>query len=208
MDIYIFFHLAWCIPGWVRIMAAADCAASVAPLTATPTSARFSAGASFTPSPVMPTWQKDIKSHASTPTRQQSWHNSERIEHRYKSLMYINKNSWEKKYKDEFEFVPWIITLFCANAHSICVCYFHFMYTETRNPTQNSMYIYIYLVAKLTKALHNQILMLRKHLRKRIGGQHHVAILGGQVSRLLLLLRVRWGGNKETKQERKTNGEK
>jgi hypothetical protein len=60
-------------PGWVRMMAAADCAASVAPFTATPTSARFSAGASFTPSPVMPTClhqrktQKRVKTQIDQP---------------------------------------------------------------------------------------------------------------------------------------------
>mmetsp|Transcript_26240 Transcript_26240/g.89739 ORF Transcript_26240/g.89739 Transcript_26240/m.89739 type:complete len:383 (-) Transcript_26240:885-2033(-) len=42
-------------PGSVRTMSLAPRAASVAPCTAIPTSARFSAGASFTPSPVMPT---------------------------------------------------------------------------------------------------------------------------------------------------------
>eukprot|EP00796_Vickermania_ingenoplastis_P000350 gene350-gene292 len=40
-------------PGSVRTISAAAHAASVAPCTAMPTSARFSAGASFTPSPVM-----------------------------------------------------------------------------------------------------------------------------------------------------------
>mmetsp|Transcript_8555 Transcript_8555/g.14701 ORF Transcript_8555/g.14701 Transcript_8555/m.14701 type:complete len:238 (+) Transcript_8555:2074-2787(+) len=42
-------------PGSVRTMSAAPRAASVAPCTAIPTSAFFRAGASFTPSPVMPT---------------------------------------------------------------------------------------------------------------------------------------------------------
>ena len=42
-------------PGAVRTRSAAARAASVAPLTAMPTSACFSAGASLTPSPVIPT---------------------------------------------------------------------------------------------------------------------------------------------------------
>ena len=42
-------------PGVVSTMSAAARAASVAPETAMPQSAFFSAGASFTPSPVMPT---------------------------------------------------------------------------------------------------------------------------------------------------------
>ena len=42
-------------PGVISTMAAAARAASVAPETATPQSAFFSAGASFTPSLVMPT---------------------------------------------------------------------------------------------------------------------------------------------------------
>ena len=42
-------------PGAVRISAAAPRAASVAPETAVPQSACFSAGASFTPSPVIAT---------------------------------------------------------------------------------------------------------------------------------------------------------
>ncbi len=42
-------------PGRVRTMSAADLAASVAPETAMPASAFFSAGASLTPSPVIPT---------------------------------------------------------------------------------------------------------------------------------------------------------
>jgi hypothetical protein len=41
-------------PSCVRTMSAAARAASVAPATAMPTSARFNAGASLTPSPVMP----------------------------------------------------------------------------------------------------------------------------------------------------------
>uniref|UniRef100_A0A1E1ITC7 Uncharacterized protein n=1 Tax=Leishmania guyanensis TaxID=5670 RepID=A0A1E1ITC7_LEIGU len=48
-------------PGSVSTMSAAARAASVAPCTAIPTSARFSAGASFTPSPVIahvnPRWR-------------------------------------------------------------------------------------------------------------------------------------------------------
>ena len=42
-------------PSSVRMMSAAAIAASVEPFTAMPTSARFSAGASLTPSPVAPT---------------------------------------------------------------------------------------------------------------------------------------------------------
>ncbi len=42
-------------PGVISTMAAAARAASVAPETAMPQSAFFSAGASFTPSPVIPT---------------------------------------------------------------------------------------------------------------------------------------------------------
>ena len=42
-------------PGFVSTMSEAPLAASVAPITAIPTSARLRAGASFTPSPVIPT---------------------------------------------------------------------------------------------------------------------------------------------------------
>ena len=52
-------------PGLVSTMSAAARAASVAPCTAMPMSARFSAGASFTPSPVMPT-AKPARRSAST----------------------------------------------------------------------------------------------------------------------------------------------
>ena len=51
-------RIAWLItdnPGERRMRSAAAIAASVAPETATPTSAFFSAGASFTPSPVIAT---------------------------------------------------------------------------------------------------------------------------------------------------------
>ena len=51
------------MPRPVRTRSAAARAASVAPLTAMPTSACFRAGASFTPSPVMPTiWPRDCSS--------------------------------------------------------------------------------------------------------------------------------------------------
>ena len=50
-------------PGLKSTMSAADRAASVAPDTAMPQSAFFSAGASFTPLPVMPTtWPRFCKS--------------------------------------------------------------------------------------------------------------------------------------------------
>ena len=42
-------------PGFVNVISAADFAASVAFETAIPTSAFFNAGASLTPSPVIPT---------------------------------------------------------------------------------------------------------------------------------------------------------
>mmetsp|Transcript_19942 Transcript_19942/g.31368 ORF Transcript_19942/g.31368 Transcript_19942/m.31368 type:complete len:251 (+) Transcript_19942:1086-1838(+) len=54
-------------PGEVSTMSAAARAASVAPCTAIPMSARFKAGASFTPSPVMPTSKPPMRS-ASTMT--------------------------------------------------------------------------------------------------------------------------------------------
>ena len=49
-------------PGSVRTMSAAARAASVAPCTAMPTSAFLRAGASLTPSPVMPHVQPRLRS--------------------------------------------------------------------------------------------------------------------------------------------------
>ncbi len=51
-------------PGRVRMISAAARAASVAPCTATPTSARFKAGASFTPSPVIPVLYPSSRRHS------------------------------------------------------------------------------------------------------------------------------------------------
>ena len=51
-------------PGRVRMISAAARAASVAPCTATPTSALFKAGASFTPSPVIPVLYPSSRRHS------------------------------------------------------------------------------------------------------------------------------------------------
>mmetsp|Transcript_73014 Transcript_73014/g.146969 ORF Transcript_73014/g.146969 Transcript_73014/m.146969 type:complete len:260 (+) Transcript_73014:1043-1822(+) len=51
-------------PGWVSTMSAAALAASVAPWTAIPTSARLRAGASLTPSPVMPVLWPSSRRHS------------------------------------------------------------------------------------------------------------------------------------------------